>query len=855
MPELKNTKLHTDYKPFPKFNNPDGTDPKDYETARNNYIARKENEPVFVAKGTSIIHDDGVGLPTLGYGFNLNAVSIAQIEEGIKYALGTATLTANQTAGIKLLKEWKDKKKVAADIIAIAEGKKGTAAEKTALASLSLTHDQAYKLLDGMLDSSVSFGKYEAGLTTALGAGDVGQSTERIALLSNYYNLPALIGTGVKNATTHAAPTSRAETWFEVKYNHTDFNEKGAMHRRAEEADQLINLISDEKAGSDAQIEEIKYALDFLFNKKTVGGTDAYSVIKARDKFANFETSIKDELKVLTDKYAPKAKIDVVQRDTDGKASGITERVSLAVAKGAPTNNMIFGEDGNDTITGGAGDDVIIGGKGTDTAVYTGECHDYEVTEVEPGRWKVKDKRDKSPDGTDRLLEIEKLKFSNGTFKLEDGKVFNCKTAKLAFVIDTTGSMDDDIASVKSASTSIISAIFERFAMAEIGVVGYKDPDEVSTLLSFTKQEEMEARKTAAINAINGISVGGGGDYPEGVYSGLKKALDGSIGSWSEEADVRRIILFGDAPPNDDYLASTVHELAMNAGTALSSIAISHHGVKTAINVSILTDSGETESRQIEIFTVFIGYDTSAQAIFEKISHDNGGQSFYASNASAVVEALLDAIDAPSGEEENKLIIGTDGADSLIGGYGNDTLRGGAGDDALYGGAGKDVIEGGEGRDLLCGNEGDDTIYGGAGMDTIRGGDGNDLLLGSSKNDHIYGDAGNDTIDGYWGIDIITGGQGADVMKGGLDVDTFRYTSLTDSTASARDVILDFAHGVDKIDLKGLGFTGIHSGSASGTELGMATVSGHTILTAAGSGFSIEFATSVLLDANDFLFS
>ena len=100
----------------------------------------------------------------------------------------------------------------------------------------------------------------------------------------------------------------------------------------------------------------------------------------------------------------------------------------------------------------------------------------------------------------------------------------------IAFVIDITSSMRDDIDAVKSEATNIINAIFgEENGMvnSKIAIVGYRDPGQVSTILSFTEQADPDERRTAAINGIDSIRVAGGGDDPEGVYSGLLYALKG----------------------------------------------------------------------------------------------------------------------------------------------------------------------------------------------------------------------------------------------------------------------------------------------------------------------------------------
>jgi Ca2+-binding RTX toxin-like protein len=71
----------------------------------------------------------------------------------------------------------------------------------------------------------------------------------------------------------------------------------------------------------------------------------------------------------------------------------------------------------------------------------------------------------------------------------------------------------------------------------------------------------------------------------------------------------------------------------------------------------------------------------------------------------------------------------------------------------------------------------------------------------------IGGTAGADTVVGSNARDVITGGLGKDSLSGGLDADRFDYNDLYKAgneslKGGAQDVILDFAHGTDKIDLQ-----------------------------------------------------
>jgi Ca2+-binding RTX toxin-like protein len=86
----------------------------------------------------------------------------------------------------------------------------------------------------------------------------------------------------------------------------------------------------------------------------------------------------------------------------------------------------------------------------------------------------------------------------------------------------------------------------------------------------------------------------------------------------------------------------------------------------------------------------------------------------------------------------------------------------------------------GPGVDVIFGNGGDDVLWGGGGNDNIFGGTGNDRLRGQAGQDFLGGGGGND---------LLIGGAGADDLFGGSDSDTFRYTSVNDSTSNAPDRI------------------------------------------------------------------
>ncbi|MFN6976953.1 MAG: M10 family metallopeptidase C-terminal domain-containing protein, partial [Gemmobacter sp.] len=104
-----------------------------------------------------------------------------------------------------------------------------------------------------------------------------------------------------------------------------------------------------------------------------------------------------------------------------------------------------------------------------------------------------------------------------------------------------------------------------------------------------------------------------------------------------------------------------------------------------------------------------------------------------------------------------------------------------------------------EGRTLdLFG--GDDIASGTASRDVLNGGEGNDMLAGMAGRDVLRGGAGRDSL---WG------GAGKDRLIGGAGADTFVFERGDSAADDARDVIVDFGRGADRIDLSALFAPGV----------------------------------------------
>jgi Ca2+-binding RTX toxin-like protein len=213
------------------------------------------------------------------------------------------------------------------------------------------------------------------------------------------------------------------------------------------------------------------------------------------------------------------------------------------------------------------------------------------------------------------------------------------------------------------------------------------------------------------------------------------------------------------------------------------------------------------------------------------------------------------------GNTANNMLDGGAGSDFLNGGAGADTMLGGDGIDAYCVDHAGDLVSESNsslatgGNDIVysylaaytltanverlrlmlagasngTGNALDNTLYAGDGNNVLDGSGGNDTAsyafasagvtvslatagaqaTGGSASDtlisieHLIGSGFNDNLTGNTGNNVLTGGAGSDVLTGGSGNDTFDFNALSEMGLSNTtwDVITDFVHGTDKLDL------------------------------------------------------
>jgi serralysin len=89
-------------------------------------------------------------------------------------------------------------------------------------------------------------------------------------------------------------------------------------------------------------------------------------------------------------------------------------------ARGGSGNDSITGNRANNVLWGNGGNDVLNGGTGQDSAGYSGTSSNYSWRQNSDRSYTVTDLRSGSPDGTDRLYNMDTLVFQDRSVQIVD---------------------------------------------------------------------------------------------------------------------------------------------------------------------------------------------------------------------------------------------------------------------------------------------------------------------------------------------------------------------------------------------------------------------------------------------------
>lgn len=225
----------------------------------------------------------------------------------------------------------------------------------------------------------------------------------------------------------------------------------------------------------------------------------------------------------------------------------------------------------------------------------------------------------------------------------------------LCFVVDTTGSMGDDIENAKANMASILEHLAAKTENYRVALIDYRDYPERSNesedypykiQLYFTSNNE------SITDAINGLDLGNGGDSEETVYSALMSAVKLD---WRSDAK-KVIIILGDAAPLDpepitDFTYDDVLLALFNADINID-YEDSDDRVVDALDASL-----------INVFSIGTDASSDAADFFEQISTSTGGSYASVDDASKVGDAIIDSIEQI--EVAEKITVNADFGDAM----------------------------------------------------------------------------------------------------------------------------------------------------------------------------------------------
>ena len=429
---------------------------------------------------------------------------------------------------------------------------------------------------------------------------------------------------------------------------------------------------------------------------------------------------------------------------------------------GNAQRNRIDGGDGNDFIDGGAGNDVLVGGNGFDIIVG-GEGRDR----IDGGAG-----NDHLDGGEGADIYLYHADVNGGFDEIRDTGTDDGRDIMLA----AADNVQIGLSMVFSLANNGIE-IISSGRHANVTIEG----QDIGNNWDFT---DISLFRIAAINSGDGMDIVQG--------NSRRNIINGEAGHDQLYGGEGRDILSGGDDSDFLFGENGADQLFGDAGNDILTGGRGRDTLTGGEGFDIFAfgpDSGRDVVTDFNIAADLIdlrAYD--GELTYEDLRFVQGSRGlfiFMGDNRVLLENVFLDSLSAelfifpeletPAQEEapvdEDMMIDGGSGSDTLEGGSGNDTINASHGDDTIIGNAGNDYLDGGNGNDTLFGGDGNDEVIGSHGNDNLFGGDGDDLLDGGNNEDRLEGGAGNDTLIGFNGRDILIGGAGDDRLDGGNDDD------------------------------------------------------------------------------------
>lgn len=183
----------------------------------------------------------------------------------------------------------------------------------------------------------------------------------------------------------------------------------------------------------------------------------------------------------------------------------------------------------------------------------------------------------------------------------------DAQTLDVAFVLDTTGSMAEEINALRDTLEKVAGALGTVGIRPRVGLVEYKDRGDAFV----TRTHQMTTDVLGLQARIGALQAQGGGDTPEHVNEAVRVAV--RTLNFKPESVARLVFLIGDAPPHLDYANDEGYVTAMQ----------------------------EANHAGIQIFSIAAsGMDALGQVVFRQLSQYTGGTHMFVLRGGAGPESV-----------------------------------------------------------------------------------------------------------------------------------------------------------------------------------------------------------------------
>jgi len=213
----------------------------------------------------------------------------------------------------------------------------------------------------------------------------------------------------------------------------------------------------------------------------------------------------------------------------------------------------------------------------------------------------------------------------------------------VVFVIDATNSMEFVIDTVKKRVTDLVGRIQNLVPNARVGIVVFKDKGDDFTV----RMSSLSFHADKLQSFISSVKAGGGGDYEEAVYEGVRTAVEDM--DWRQYAN-RAVVVVASSPPKRNQIG------------ALETTLRSFHEKGGTVHFVDLADAMH-RAYEIELFKTLHGrvpdkisplpeFLKENQELYRRLARAGGGELIEVQETTDLAENLLVAAFGPQWRKE-----------------------------------------------------------------------------------------------------------------------------------------------------------------------------------------------------------